>query len=329
MVNIKDVAREANVSTATVSRVLSNKPNVRDEVRAHVLAVVERLGYRRNRVAANLRRQTSGIIGLLVSDIRNPFFTDIARAIEDVAHDHELSVFLCNTDEDPLKEAQYLETLLAENVAGIILSPTPSTADHFEFVLNNHTPIVMIDRRIDGVVADCVLSDNEAVARMLTQHLIDAGCERIGAVIGMSESTTGRARMAGYRRAVMDAALPAIADFVRPNETAGEALVSKWLASDKPPDAILTGNIRLTIGALNAIRKANLRIPDDLLLAGFDETVWMQHIGPGITVVSQPTYEMGRSAAELLIQRMAQPDRAAREVILKGDLIVRGSTRIL
>lgn len=327
MVTMQEVADAANVSIATVSRVLSNKPNVRPEVRERVLKVVDDLGYRTNRTARRLRTQTSGVIGLLVSDIRNPFFTDIARAIEDIAHQNDMNVFLCNTDENPEKEALYLNTLLDENVDGIILSPTPSDAEHFTSIIDNPTPIVMIDRRIDGISADYVLSDNIESAYVLTKHLIEQGCQRINALIGLSKSTTGRERMAGYTQSMEIHGQTPLAAFVSPYEADAEAQVSAWLASDDPPDAIITGNLRLTIGTLTALQQQGLGVPDDILLAGFDETVWMQHIGKGITVISQPTYEMGRTAAELLLQRLKDTtDRPAREVILKGQLIVRGST---
>lgn len=327
MVSMKEVAEQADVSVATVSRVLANKPHVRQEVREHVLRVVETLGYRRNRIASSLRSQTSGVIGLLVSDIRNPFFTDIARAIEDVAQQQNMSVFLCNTDESPEKELRYLNTLLDERVAGIILSPTPSKAQHFQFLLEHQTPVVMIDRRVENLAADYVLSDNAEAAYALTTHLLARGSKRIGAIMAVAQSTTGRERMTGYQRAMDEHKLVTLSEFVLPHEDAAADVVVRWLSAASPPDAIITGNIRLTVGALNAIKAHGVSIPEDVRLAGFDETVWMQHLGPGITVVSQPTYEMGRSAAELLIQRIQDNTRSPREVILKGELILRDSSR--
>src|SRR5215468_9622329 len=150
MPGIKDVAKLAGVSVATVSRVFSNEPHVRPEVRNLVLRVADELGYRPNRIASSLRKQSARVIGLLVSDIRTPFFVEIARAIEDVANSQNMSIFLCNTDENSEKEQMYLETLLDELVAGIILSPTRETIDPFEFILKSGTPIVSIDRRING-----------------------------------------------------------------------------------------------------------------------------------------------------------------------------------
>jgi LacI family fructose operon transcriptional repressor len=326
MPGIHDVAKLAGVSVATVSRVLADKPYVRPEVREHVLKIVDEIGYRPNRIAMNLRRQTSRVMGLLVSDICNPFFTAIARAIEDVAHQHGMSVFLCNTDEDPEKELHYLNTLLAERVAGIIISPTPGKNEKLKLIFNDDVPIVAIDRRLNGANVDCVLSDNVETARMITNHLIERGYRRIGALIGLGEVTTGAERMQGYRQSIEAHGLDPLADFIMPTETDAEALVSHWLTSDNPPDAIFAGNSRMTVGALNAIKRAGLAIPDDIALAGFDETVWMPHIGPGITVISQPTYEMGHTAAELLFQRIEDSARPIREVVLKGKLLIRDST---
>lgn len=329
MATIKDVAKKAGVSSATVSRVLANKPHASAEVRKRVHAAVKDLNYRPNRVASSLRKQSSRVIGLVVSDIRNPFFTAIARAIEDTANEHEMSVFFCNTDENPAKETLYLNTLLDENVAGIIISPTSEVATDFTDLLNSNLPVVTIDRRIDGADIDSVVGANIFSANKLTAHLIDAGYKRIAAVIGLKNSTTGRERMLGYQQALEDNGLafdPALACYVHPREVEGYEVVQKLLALPQRPDAILTGNSRLTIGAMNAIREAGLVVPDDIALAGFDETNWMKHIGPGITVISQSTHEIGQIAAQLLFDRMKEPERSPREVVLKGSLIVRPSS---
>lgn len=330
MPSIKDVAQKAGVSVATVSRVFSNEPHVRPAVRNLVFRVADELGYRPNRIASSLRKRSSQVIGLLISDIRNPVFVEIARAIEDVANSQNMSIFLCNTDEDPAKEQMYLETLLDELVAGIILSPTRESIKPFEFILKSQTPIVSVDRRIDGAAVDCVLSDNVQSAQLLTNQLIDGGYTRIGAVLGLENSTTGRERLQGFEAAMRDNNLevdPDFVQFIHPAEVDSEKLVSRWLGSNNCPNALLTGNSRITLGAIYAITKAGLSIPNDIALAGFDDATWMPLVGSGITVISQPTYEIGRTAAELLYQRMAEPSRPVREVVLKSKLIVRGSIR--
>ncbi|MEM8862976.1 MAG: LacI family DNA-binding transcriptional regulator, partial [Chloroflexota bacterium] len=277
MSNMIEVAKRAGVSTATVSRVLANKPHVRPEVRDKVLAAVAELDYRPNRVASSLRKQTAKVIGLLVSDIRNPFFTAVARAIEDIALANGYSLFLCNTDEDPEKERLYLNNLISENAAGIILSPTSEQADDFADLLDGSIPVVTIDRQINDLPIDAVMGDNFKSAYKLTSHLIEQGYKSIGAIIGLKHSSTGRERMNGIRAALLDAGLPVDPDhfaYVHPREKEGFAEMTRILNLADPPKAMITGNSRLTIGVVDAIKKAGLELRKDVALAGFDETNW-------------------------------------------------------
>jgi LacI family fructose operon transcriptional repressor len=327
MVSIKDVAEAAGVSTATVSRVLSNGLHVRPEVRERVIAVVERLGYRPNRVARSLRSQQSNTIGLIVSDIRNPFFTSISRAVEDIAYEQGFSVLLCNTDEDPQKEAIYLNLLQDENIAGIIFSPTRQTLANFT-ASNYNFPIVIVDRSIAGSDVDIVLLDNVDAAYRLVALLIKNGYQRIGAICG-EMSTTGRERQAGYEKALRAHGFSPLAEhvkYVQPKTEAGYAAALKMLDSAQPPDALFTTNSLLGAGALQAIRERDLSIPNDIALVTFDETTWASLVQPPITLIAQPTYEIGTTATELLLQRIADPDRPTRQVILKGRLLERGSS---
>jgi LacI family fructose operon transcriptional repressor len=327
MISIKDVAQAAGVSTATVSRVLSNGLHVRPEVRERVMAAVERLGYRPNLVARSLRSQQSSTIGLIVSDIRNPFFTSISRAVEDVAYEQGFSVFLCNADEDPEKEAIYLNLQRDENVAGVIFSPTRQTlttlnATRLDF------PLVIIDRSLPDSDVDVVVLDNIDAAYRLTAHLIEHGYRRIEALCG-EMSTTGLERRAGYEKALRAHGLMLPAEQVKylpPRMEAGYAATLKLLASEEPPDALFTTNNLLGAGALQAIRECSLIIPDDIALVTFDETTWTALVQPPITIIDQPTYEIGKTAAELLLQRIAEPNRPTRKVILKGRLLERGSS---
>jgi LacI family transcriptional regulator, fructose operon transcriptional repressor len=325
MVSIKDVAEVAGVSTATVSRVLSNKPHVRPELRDRVLEAVSRLNYRPNLVARNLRSQQSRILGLIVSDIRNPYFTDVSRAVEDVAHAEGYSVFLCNTDENPEKERIYLNLMRDENVAGVIFSPTRETAVRFAD-LQLDFPTVVVDRMVSGGLVDQVLIDNAAAAQELTAHLIANGYRRIAGVFG-DASTTGRERQQGFVTALQAHDLaPAQVAYILPKISAGYTAVLGILDGDNPPDAIVATNSLLTAGALKAIRARNLRIPTEVALAGFDETTWTTLVEPPITVIAQPTQEIGRTAAELLLDRIEEPERPPRKVILSGELLVRPSS---
>ena len=325
MVKIKDVAKEAGVSTATVSRVLSQKPYVTAEVQARVLEAVEKLGYRPNRVARSLRAQQSNTIGLIVSDIRNPYFTDVSRAVEDTAYEHGYAVFLCNTDEDPEKEALYLNLLRDENVSGVILSPTKQTSDDFA-AINLNIPTVIVDRTIKHGDVDTVMIDNLDAGYRLTCHLIENGYRQIGALFGEA-STTGRERRQGFEKALREHDLtPYIMRYLPPHIEAGHEATLAILTAPDRPDAILATNSLLSAGALEAVRELQLNIPDDVAVVGFDETTWSTLVQPALTVIAQPTHEIGRTAMELVLKRIEQPDTPARQVILKGQLLARGSS---
>jgi DNA-binding LacI/PurR family transcriptional regulator len=327
MVSIKDVAQVAGVSTATVSRVLADSPRVRAVVRDRVMAVVKELDYSPNRVARNLRSRKSNVIGLIVSDIENPFFHQVSRAVEDAAHEQGYSVMLCNNDEDSDKEKRYLRLLRDENVAGVILSPTRPTADNFAETSMLNIPMVVIDRRVNNVAVDNILIDNVQSAHTIVSHLIQHGHHRIGAIFGAG-STTGRERHEGYVKALKDHHIQVLSElvaFTNPREEDGFSTTLKLLKLAEPPDAILTSNSLLAAGALGALRENNVSIPDEIALASFDETTWTRLVVPTLTVIEQPTHEIGRTATELLIKRIQDPKRSNREVILKAKLIVRQS----
>src|SRR5262245_3545917 len=201
MASIKEVAEAAGVSTATVSRVLTNQPHVKPALRERVLAAVAKLDYRPNLVARSLRSQHSSTIGLIVSDIRNPFFTAISRAVEDTAHAQGYSVIVCNADENPQKEALYLRVMRDQQVAGVIFSPTSQALTNFA-TLKIGVPTVLVDRSLKNGAVDTVVLDNTAAGYELTRHLIGQGYRRIGALF--ETSTTGRDRRRGFEEALAE-----------------------------------------------------------------------------------------------------------------------------
>jgi LacI family transcriptional regulator, fructose operon transcriptional repressor len=324
---IKHVAQAAGVSTATVSRVLAGKSRFSAEVQERVLAAVKELDYHPNRVARRLRSQQSSIIGLIVADIQNPFFTSITRAVEDMASERRLNVFLCNTDENPQKEAMYLALMRDENVAGVILAPTLQSSQSFHDSVKLDVPVVVIDRRVRDADVDSVLLDNAESAYRIVEHLLDDGRRRIGAIFGIN-STTGRERREGYVRALRDHDLeptPELVTYVPARVEAGYEATLKLLSLAEPPDAIFTSNGLLSLGAYRALRESGIEIPDRIGFASFDETAWTSLVEPAITVIEQPTYDMGQIAAELLLKRLEDPARPGRQVTLKGKLVVRKS----
>lgn len=310
---IEDVARVANVSIATVSRVMAGKENVRQETRARVLAVATRLDYRPNRVARSLRARTSKIIGLIISDIQNPFFTAVVRAVEDIAQAHEYFVLLCNTDEDTAKEALYIELMMAERVAGVIVSPAVSSSAAYQELIDSGIAVVAIDRKLTNLAIDSVYVENRQATERVVTHLIDKGHTRIAAVVGTADISTGVERRLGYEDALRAHDLPIDPSLIRsgvPQIPMGYKLTNELLALPEPPTAIFTGNNLLTIGALRAIHEHGLTVSHDIDVAAFDEMDWMFVLNPPLTVVAQPAYAMGEHAASLLLERIEDPERA-------------------
>ncbi|HID87460.1 MAG TPA: LacI family transcriptional regulator [Anaerolineae bacterium] len=328
MVTVKDVADLAGVSTATVSRVLNNHPHVAEETRFKVLWAMEQLGYQPSRVARRLRMKSTQILGLIISDIANPFFTSVVRGIEDVAYAHQYSLLLCNSDEDPAKEALYVDVLQAERVAGIIISPADENSTSCEPLLRNGVPIVAMDRRLCQFDVDTVLVDNIKGAHQATSHLIRLGHRRIGLIGGPPHITTGRERREGYEKALVehglepDQRLIKIGDF---KQDSGYQGARELLEMDDPPTAIFAANNLMTLGALNAIHEKGLNIPRDVAIVGFDDMPWALSLNPPLTAVAQPTYELGRTAANLVLQRIAEKDREIVELRLEPTLIIRRS----
>jgi DNA-binding LacI/PurR family transcriptional regulator len=327
-VRISDVAKRAGVSNATVSRVLANKPHVREEVRQRVLQAVEELGFQPSRVARSLRVQRSRIIGLIISDIQNPFFTSLVRAVEDVAYAHEYAVFLCNSDEDVDKEKLYIDLLMAERVAGVVISPTREQHSACQRLARAQIPLVTVDRRLTDLSVDTVLVDNVNASVELVSHLIEDGHRRIGAVLPFPAITSGRERRAGYEMALESHDIPVVPELIgtgAPKESVGYSLTMDLLDRPNRPTALFTGNNLLTVGALRAIHDLGMVIPDEIAIAAFDELDWMSLVKPNLTVAAQPTYELGRAAAQLLMERIDNPTRPAQEIMLKPEIKIRQS----
>lgn len=322
-ISINDVARVAGVSKSTVSRVLGGGP-VSEDVRRRVELAIRQTGYRPNLQARRLRSRHTGIIGLIVADIRNPFFTALIRAVEEVAYREGLRVTLCNTDEDPEREALYLQLMHEERISGLIFAPTRTTVGRLERLALDF-PTVLVDRAAASGSIDSVVLDNPAAMGALVEHLVERGYRRIGGLFG-STSTTAAERRDGYLAAMCTHGLEPDYREVEPTAEAAIATVDQWLAGPSRPDALVTSNSLLLMGALKAARSAGLAIPGELALAGFDNERWTELVEPGITVVEQPVEDMGRAAMSLLLERLRMPELPVRRLVMTGRCVVRGST---
>ncbi|MFD0447586.1 LacI family DNA-binding transcriptional regulator [Streptomyces rhizosphaericus] len=330
LVTIHDVARAAGVSPATVSRVF-NGGKVTPARALSVQEAAAALGFAPNRVARSLRKQRSSVIALIIPDIENPIFTSLARGVEDAAQRTSLSVVLCNSDEDTDKERRYLEVALGEQMAGVIVAAASQDETDLGPLTDRRVPVVAVDRRPRDAEVDAVRVDNHHGGEVATRHLLQAGYHRIACVTGPEGVSTSEERLAGHRTALRAAqGGPAAADdtYVRHADfrvDGGRAAMRELLALPEPPDAVFVGNSLMTIGVLDALRETG-RTPPDVGVLSFGDVPWASLVRPSLTAVELPSYELGRTAADLLLQRMDGSVSPVQTVVLRTKLQVREST---
>jgi LacI family transcriptional regulator len=323
---MRDVARRAGVSLKTVSRVVNGEDGVRPDTTEKVNAAISALGFRRNDIARALRGgKRTRSLGLVIKDVANPFYSLIARGVEEVARTNDLLVISGCSDEDPARERHLIRSLCERRVDGLLI--VPSGNDHRYLIpeINMGTPAVFIDRPPeDALQADVVLIDNAGGARAAVTHLIEHGHRRIACLVDLPGIFTARERRRGYDEALREHDVPVDESLIRvgQHDVAGaESAMAELLALGDPPTAVFTGNNRLTVGALRAIQAAGA----GTALVGFDDLELADMLATPVTVVAHYPAEMGRRAAGLLCRRMAGEELPPQRVVLPTHLIVRGS----
>lgn len=305
-------------------------PTVDAEMTQRVRDAAKQLGYRANGVARSLRLQRTDVWALIISDIGNPFFTGVARGVEDVAQREGFSVILCNTDEDSKKEARYLDVAEREQAAGVIISPNMFGSDISRLTAAG-IPVVAIDRPLREPV-DSVLVNSGDGARKATLHLFAEGWARPACVTGPAQADTAEQRLAGYREAFVQTHRRPAKSLVRHTDYRAEtarSAVASLLDSPDPPDSFFIANSSMALGALEEFSHRHLVPGKDIGLIAFDDAPWAKFVNPPMSVVMQPTYDIGVQAGELLLQRLKRglPMTDARTVTLSTALIVRASSR--
>ncbi len=327
MSTIGDVAKRAGVSTMTVSRVINNSGYISSETRERVEKAIAELGYVPNALARSLRFKQTKTIGLIITDITNPFFTTVARGVEDTASEHGFSVIFCNTDESQAEESEYLTLMVQKQVDGIILVPAHSSRESAVYLQDHKVPFVVLDRRIAGMELDTVRCDSEIGGYQLTRHLIDLGHRRIAMLSGPQAVSTSADRLAGYRHAMEEAGLERAEYFGSLTNADGYRMAREALAVPQRPTAFFAANNLVAIGAIRALLEKGLHVPQDLSVVSFDDLPETMIFDPFLTVVAQPAYEMGQQATRLLLNRLSGTDTAApREILLPTQMIKRGSS---
>jgi LacI family transcriptional regulator len=329
-VQIRDVAERAGVSPATASRALNGDAKV--AARAKVLRAAAELGYRPNRLARNLRRQTADTVGIVVSDIENPHFAETVRAAEDAMFRRGYRAILCNTDESAEKQQAYLEKLVDERVSGVILTPTNPTDEEIGTLLDLGIPVVAMDRPVADPRADAVLANNVDAGRLATSHLLELGHTRIGFVSGPVSTRTGDDRLTGYESAMRRAALEPKSECGLFRVDGGRVATERLLDdTDARLTALVVANNQMAVGALQVIRERRIKVPGDLAFVLIDEPNWVTFFDPSLTSLAQPIRAMTDSAVQLLFDRLdprtrEQVPSSGRRLLFDLELHVRDSS---
>nr|WP_202436744.1 LacI family DNA-binding transcriptional regulator [Streptomyces sp. SID5910] len=328
-----DVARRAGVSVATVSHVLNDTRPVLPPTRRAVLDAVEELGYTPNTLARSLVTSRTRSLGLAVSAISNPYFTEILQGVEAEALAHGYSLLIADPHDDPGHELEVVRLLHERRVDGMIVAPSAEPAALVAYLARHRVPAVFLDRVVDtpedgGPRYDQVCAESAEPTAGLVGHLAGLGHRRIGLVAGRPGFSTTRERVTGYRDGLTAAGLPYDERLVVHGDSdaaGGERATAVLLSLAAPPTALVTANNAMTLGALRALRDRGLSVPGDLALCCFDDFPWADLFAPRLTAVAQPSKDVGAQAVRLLLERLAAPDRPARTVRLPCAFVHRTS----
>lgn len=329
MPNIQDVAKLAGVAPITVSRVINNNGYVSDKTRQRVEAAIEELAYVPNSLGPSLRSKRTKTLALVLSDIMNPFWTTVARGVEDTASKHGYHIIIGNTDESPEKQNDYLTLMLQKQVDGFLLVPASSDVTSAEPIRRQNVPFVILDRLISGNDFDSVRGASFDGAYQLTKHLIGLGHQQIVAITGRVDNSAAKERVQGFLQAIKEAdqGITHHVYWGEMNQDSGYNYTIEALQTTPRPTAVFAANNFIAIGSMRALRDTGLEVPEDMSVVAFDDLPEAITIDPFFTVASQPAYEMGERATELLIARLqgdALPER--QEIILPVEVILRRSS---
>lgn len=321
-----DVAKMANVSTATVSHVVNNTRFVSEEIRHRVLTAIKTLHYFPSDIARSLATKKTKTIGIIISDVQNPFYGPLIRSIESVLQKSDYKILFANNDESEKKENFLLQTFFSKGIDGLILTPAGEDISFLEVMESVGIKIVIFDRIPKRNPFVSVTVDNKISSSNLIHHLLDDGHERIGIILGWNRSTINE-RFMGYREAILDYGIPFLDELVQiggSQQRGGYEATKKLLQLENKPTAIFATNNLMILGALFALKEMNLQCPKDIALVGFDDTSWAPVFHPPLTMIRQPVKEIGITAANLLLKQL-NDETLTKSVELRTTLEIRGS----
>lgn len=328
MATIKDVAALAGISYTTVSHVVNKTRPVSEEVRLKVEAAIKSLDYVPSAVARSLKAKTTATIGLLVPNSLNPYFAELARGIEDYCERNGYCVILCNSDDNPDKQRSYLRVLLEKRIDGLIVASAGGDSGLAQGLAGVKTPMVIVDRGLEGVDADLVRIDHEYGAYLATRHLLELGHRDIATIGGPASTSVAQMRQAGFRRALKEAGVEVSPSRMLESDftSTGGYSAASVLLERNPPSAIFAGNDMIGIGVLRAAAERNVRVPAELSVIGFDDIQMSRYVYPALTTVGQSILQLGEMAAEVLLRRIATPALATDQRIVTPSIVLREST---
>ncbi len=327
-ITMADVAERAGVSKATVSHVINETRFVEDATKSRVREAIDALGYRPNVAARSLTTQRTRIIGLIISDVTNTFFGELTRGIEDALFANGYSLMLCNTNEVLEREEYYIDILLRQGVDGIIAAAASQDWDALNEAAKLKIPIVMLDRTFENADSPYVGVNNSQGAYLGARHLIERGYREIGILSGFQRLSTMRERLAGFEQALAEAKLPLRANWRIDSPLTidyGKCAMQQLMGQVERPDAVFISNNLLSLGALMGLREMELVCPDDIAIVGFDDHPWAQVSDPPLTVVRQPTYAIGETAAQKVLQALNDGDGEVSSAMFDCQLVMRQS----
>lgn len=324
---IYDVAKEAGVSIATVSKVINNTGKMRETTRQKVKEVMERLNYQPNLMASALTGKGTETLGLLVPDISNPFFSEMAKTIEDRAHESGMSVILCSTDENEEKEKKYLELLQRKQVDGFIVASSFHNKTLLKNIVDSHVPLVMLTQHDPGLGVTSISVDDFKGGHEATSHLISKGHRDIAIIAEYTYSS--KLRTYGYLEALEEHSIQSqegnIFRTVASIEN-GRDCLKQIIEREKRPTAIFACNDLIAIGVIQAAKEAGINVPEDLSVVGFDNTILSTTTVPGLTTIAQPIKDMGRRVVDVIIKEIKENLASKERILFTPQLIVRGTT---
>lgn len=326
---IYDIARLAGVSTATVSKVFNRTGRISEKTKKRVLEISKELNYQPNVLASALTGKKTFTIGLLIPDMVNPFFAELARSVEDRAHELGFNVVICNTDNDTSKEIKYVQLLRQKSVDGIIVATGVRNDEFLKELIAQQVPIALVAREMSVLAASTVLVDDFAGGYAATSHLIELGHRHIAIIAENMSVSSSRERVRGYRHALEESGLSYDEELVLASDFSietGKKLALKLLGQADKPTAIFACNDLLAIGAMQAAKELEIAIPEQLSIVGFDNTILASITDPPMTTIAQPIQAMGHHVVDLITEDINHENKIKQRVVLLPELIIRKST---